>query len=323
MLIYSHRGARGLAPENTIPAYSIGLGIGIDYVDMDIGVTKDGVVVVTHDLALNPDLTRDSNEQWIGDKLLFIKDLTWKELQTYDVGGLKPKTKYAIDFPMQKTISGTHIPSLRSAIRFVNKASNNKIKFQIEIKTDPSHPEATFSPEHITKAVIKVLEEENIDERTELQAFDWRILQLAQKINPKIQTAYLTEQDLTRQMYKQDPKIAGLWTAGFLVKNYDNSIPKMIAELGGKIWGPESKELNKENVVEAHKYGLKIVTWTVNTKEEMKRAISLGVDGIVTDRPDVLREVLAASGYKLPPKLSFHLPASRDDQPLNNYDFIL
>lgn len=71
-----------------------------------------------------------------------------------------------------------------------------------------------------------MIEEGNIDERTELQAFDWRILQLAQKINPKIQTAYLTEQDLTRQMYKQDPKIAGLWTAGFLVKNYDNSHQK-------------------------------------------------------------------------------------------------
>lgn len=146
VLIYSHRGARGLAPENTIPAYSIGLGIGIDYVDMDVGVTKDGIVVVTHDLVLNPDLTRDSDGKWISDKQVLIKDLTWKELQIYDVGGLKPKTKYVIDFPMQKVISGVHIPSLRNAIRFVNKASNNKIKFQIEIKTDPLHPEITFSP---------------------------------------------------------------------------------------------------------------------------------------------------------------------------------
>jgi len=293
ILIYGHRGARGLAPENTIPAYRVGLRIGVDYVDMDVGVTKDGVVVVTHDLALNPDLTRDSNDKWIDGKPVFIKNLTWQELQTYDVGELKPKTKYARDFPMQKAISGTHIPSLRDAIRFVNKAANNKIKFQIEIKNDPAHPEATFSPEYITKAVIKVLEEENIDGRTELQAFDWRILQLAQKLNPKIQTAYLTEQDLTKQMHEQEPKIAGRWTAGFLLKNYDNSVPKMIAELGGKVWGSESKELNKENVIEAHKYGLKIVTWTVNTKEEMQRAISLGVDGIITDRPDVLREVLA------------------------------
>lgn len=147
-----------------------------------------------------------------------------------------------------------------------------------------------------------MLEEENIIGRTELQAFDWRILQIAQKLNPKIQTAYLTEQDLTKQMHKQDPKIAGLWTAGFLIKNYDNSLPKMVAELGGKVWGPESQELNRKNVAEAHKYGLKIVTWTVNTKEEMKRVLSLGIDGIITDRPDILREVLAASGYKLPPQ---------------------
>ena len=88
--IYGHRGARGLAPENTIPAYKTGLDIGIDYVDMDVNITKDGVVVVAHNFALNPDFTRDSHGSWIGNKKIFIKNLTFKQLQQYDVGRLKP-----------------------------------------------------------------------------------------------------------------------------------------------------------------------------------------------------------------------------------------
>ncbi|EKE01051.1 MAG: hypothetical protein ACD_21C00230G0001 [uncultured bacterium] len=304
VLIYGHRGARGLAPENTIPAYHKALEVGVDYVDMDVGVTKDSVAVVTHDLALNPNLTRDGAGNWISSKKLLIKDLTWQELQTYDVGELKPRTAYALAFPKQKPVVGAHIPNLQEVIKLVKKVAGDEVKFQIEIKTDPSHPKFTFSPEQIVKAVVKVLREEKVEEHAELQAFDWRVLQIAQKLAPKIATAYLTSQSLTKKMHHQDPKIAGLWGAGFLVKDYDGSIPKMIAQLGGKIWGPESKELNKNNASEAHKYNLKIIPWTVNTEREMKRMIDLPVDGIITDRPDILRQVLTNNGYKLPPK--FH-----------------
>jgi glycerophosphoryl diester phosphodiesterase len=302
-LIYSHRGARGLSPENTIPAYRTSLKVGVDYVDMDVMVTKDGVVVVTHDFALNPDITRDDKGNWITGKQKLIKDLTWKELQTYDVGRLKPETKYAASFPKQQPVDGTHIPSLQEVIKTAKQITNNKVKFQIEIKTDPSSPELTFPPKYIAAAVIKVLRKEKIEEHTELQAFDWRVLQSAQKIIKKVATAYLTDKNKTKQMYHQDPKIAGLWSAGFLIKDYDDSIPKMIAKLGGKIWGPESKQLNKKNAAEAHKYGLKIVPWTANTNREMARMIELSVDGIITDRPDILRKVLAKNDYKLPPKI--------------------
>lgn len=297
ILIYGHRGARGLAPENTLPGYRTALTIGVDYIDMDIGITKDGIIVVTHDFALNPDLTHNLEEQWIGDNQILIKDLTWKELQTYDVGQLKPGTKYNKDFPDQKAFPGTHIPSLKQAIDYA-KRQNNKIKFLIEIKTDPSHPEWTFPPEQITKKVVTFLKKEGIDNRTELQAFDWRVLQAVQKIDPKIATAYLTEKASEKQMTNDDPKIAGLWTAGYLLKNYDNSIPKMISQLGGKIWGPEYTQLNKGNVAEAHQHGLKVVPWTVDTKKAMEQMINLQVDGIITDRPDILRDVLIA--HKLP-----------------------
>lgn len=282
ILIYGHRGARGLAPENTIPGYSLALQLGVDYVDMDVNLTKDSVVVVTHDFALNPNLTRDQNGNWIKAKNLLIKNLTWRELQKYDVGMIKSK----------RSVANTHIPSLEEVIHLVKSKTKNKVKLQIEIKTDPKHPNFTFAPEKIVKQVIKILKRHRVITRTDLQAFDWRVLQLAQSLAPKIATAYLTSTALSKQMRNPNPKIAGLWSAGFLLKNYNYSIPKMIATLGGQVWGAESKELTKQNVEEAHKYGLRVVPWTINKVAEMRRMIKLGVDGIITDRPDILQSIL-------------------------------
>jgi len=278
ILIYGHRGARGLAPENTIPGYALAIQLGVDYIDMDVNLTKDSVVVVTHDVALNPDLTRDQNNNWIKAKNLLIKNLTWNELQKYDVGMIKPKTFYRLRFPKQRSVANTHIPSLEEVIKLAKIKTKNKIKLQIEIKTDPKHPNFTFSPKKIVKQVIKILKRHRVITRTDLQSFDWRALQLAKHLAPKIATAYLTTAASSKQMRNPNPE--------------NHSIPKMIAALGGKVWGAESKEFTKQNVEEAHKYGLRVVPWTVNRVTEMRRMIKLGVDGIITDRPDVLQSIL-------------------------------
>ncbi len=307
--IYAHRGGRGLTPENTLPSYRSGIGIGVDYVDMDVNMTKDGVVVVTHNFALNPDLTKDANGNWIStDKKIFIKDLTLKQLETYTVGELKPGTKYASMFPLQRAYPNVHIPTLRKVIEYVKNAAGNNVGFQIEIKTNPPHPNWTFTPQRLAKAVVKIIDDENIADRTELQAFDWRVLQDVQKLNPKIVTAYLTDGIDTRKMASSNPKIAGLWTAGFLLKNYNDSIPKMIATLGGKVWGPQDVQLTPELVDQAHELGLKVVPWSWPEKTGAgvhvvmkERLIDMGVDGMIVDRPDVLRGLLTARGMRVPP----------------------
>lgn len=299
ILIYGHRGARGLAPENSIPAYKDAIAIGVDYVDMDVNMTKDGIVVVAHNSALNPQITRDENGRWVT-KPILLKNLTFKQLQAYDIGRLAPNTAYAETFPDQIPVDGTTMPSLKQVIQYVKIASHNKVNFQVEIKTDPSSPKTTFPPKKIAKATLAVLKEEGVDTRTELQAFDWRILTLVQKLDPNIATAYLTSRKLTAEMTSSNPIIAGRWTDGHLLKNYQYSIPKMIASLGGKVWCPESKQLNAKLVDEAHQYGLKVVVWTVNDVSEMNRMINLGVDGIITDRPDILREVLVSYFVHVP-----------------------
>src|SRR5512139_1290919 len=171
--IYAHRAGRGLMPEQTLPAYIAALRLGVDYVDMDIGMTKNGVLVITHDLTLNPDLTRDQNGRWITDRFP-INSLTLHELQKYDVGRLKPGTRYASYFPHQQPIDFTPIPTLREVVRLVKKIAGDKVGFQIEIKTDPTKPELTASPKDFAQALYQLIIEEGIANRTEIQAFDWR-----------------------------------------------------------------------------------------------------------------------------------------------------
>jgi len=303
--IYGHRGAAGLSPENTLVAYRTGLAIGIDYVDMDVGLTKDGVVVVTHDFYLNPGLTRTKNGTFVPtNKKILIKDLTLKELKTYDVGELNKANAYSDNYPKQLAENNVHIPTLKQVIHYVNKTSHNSVKFQVEVKTNPAHPDWTAPPKEMAKAVVNVLKEEGIDTKTELQAFDWRVLLEAQKLDPKIATAYLTDKEISENMTSPLPEIAGLWSAGYLLKNYDNSIPKMIAALGGKIWGAQTSELTKQLVDEAHHYGLKVVPWTADKMSVIDRMINDGVDGIITNRPDIVRGLFAARDIPLPPTIS-------------------
>lgn len=299
--IYGHRGTRWLEPENTLPAYKATLSIGVDVVDMDVNMTKDGVVVVTHNFALNPAFTRAPNGRFLAPSdFILIRDLTLKQLQRYDVGQLNPNSWYAQNFPDQRAVPGTHIPTLQQVIDYVNKYCDNpKMKFQIELKTDPRHPEWTFPPKKLADEVVKIVEKNHLVSRVEIQAFDWRCLQEVQKQNPHIATAYLTDAERVINMSSPNKTIAGLWVAGYFLKNYANSIPKMIKTLGGTIWGPDYRELTPKNIKEAHQLGLRVVTWTPDTPAAIDRLITLHVDGLITDRPALARGILMSKGYSV------------------------
>ena len=300
--IYAHRAGRGLVPEQTIPAYYAALRLGADYVDMDIGMTKDGVLVITHDLTLNPNLTRDKNGEWIKEQIP-INELTLKELQEYDVGRLKPGTKYASYFPHQRPVDSTVIPTLKEVVRFVKKIAGDKVGFQIEIKNDPAKPEITASPKEFAAALYKLMKDEGIIDRTEVQAFDWNCLIQLNKLDKNVKTAYLSD----HTTMATDDTGKGTWTAGLLPKDYEYSLPKMVKHCGGYCWEPYEMDLTKDKLDEAHKLGLKVVAWgwpeqedTEFNYEQVEKMIEWGVDGIITDRPDILRGILAAWGYNLP-----------------------
>lgn len=253
--IYAHRGGRGLAPENTMPAYQSALRQGVDYIDMDVGVTKDGVVVVTHDLTLNPDITRDKNGNYIK-KAIPIHGVTYKELETYDVGKLKPGTQYASFFPMQHAMNKVKIPTLKEVIEYTKKIAGDQVGFQIEIKTDPKNPQLTPSLKEFAKAVYQILDNENVINCTEVQAFDFRCLIELQKLDKNIKTAYLTANN-----DNESKENGTLWTAGYNIKDYDNSMLKMIKSLGGAAWEPYEMDLTRAQLEQAHQLGLKVVVW--------------------------------------------------------------
>ncbi len=308
--VYAHRGARSYAPENTIPGYASGLAIGTNWVDMDVVMSKDGEVVVSHDIRLNPDIVRGVDGKFITERTI-VKTLSLAELKKFDVGRMNLNSTYSKFFPAQLRMDGVTMPTLREVIRFVNGKTDKKVGFQIEFKTDPEHIDWTHTPAEFAAALYKILKEEDIVTICEIQSFDWRCLFEIQKLDARIKTAYLTEWDnepgTPCSFFDPNPVIAGLWTGGALVKDHKNSIPQMVKDLGGACWEPEDLELTKETLAEAHKLGLKVVVWTwpehsgttfdVNL---VSKLITWGVDGIITDDPGMLNSMLTARSYSLP-----------------------
>jgi glycerophosphoryl diester phosphodiesterase len=310
--VYAHRGARSYAPENCIPGYATGLAIGTHWVDMDVVMSSDGEVIVSHDIRLNPDIVRGPDGKFITERKL-VKSLTLEQIKQYDVGRLDTSKAYSKFFPAQMGMDGVTMPTLKEVIKFVTGKTNRKVGFQIEFKTDPEHTDWTFTPAEFAAALYKIMKEENIIAISEIQSFDWRCLYEIQKLDASVKTAYLTEWDnepgTPYSFFDPDPAIAGLWTGGVLVKDHKNSIPQMVKDMGGTCWEPEDVELTKATLDEAHGLGLKVVVWTwpehsgttFNTAL-VSQLISWGVDGIITDDPGMLISMLAARNYSLPEK---------------------
>ena len=309
--VYAHRGVRSYAPENAMPGYVAALAIGTHWVDMDVVMTRDGEIVVSHDIKLNPDIVRDAHGAFITEQKL-AKDLTLAELQSYDVGRMNPASAYSKFFPAQLGMDGVRMPTLREVIRFVKAKTGGKVGFQIEFKTDPANPDWTYTPAQFAAALYRVLADEGIIGISEIQSFDWRCLYELQKLDARVKTAYLTEWDnepgTPNSFFDPDSAKAGLWTGGVLIKNHGNSIPQMVKDLGGTCWEPEDTQLTKETLDEAHRLGLKVVVWTWPEHSGttfdvalVSKLIDWGVDGIITDDPGMLISMLAARGYPLPP----------------------
>ena len=326
--VYAHRGARSFAPENTMPAYRTTLRIGADWVDMDVVLTKDEQVLVSHDLVVNADLARNADGRFIAksrdalkglapaeraayDRKFAARNLTLQELQAYDVGRLNPGSSYARFFPDQLPVDGTHMPTLREVARYVNQATGGRVGFQIEMKTDPSRPDYSPDPKAFAAALYGVLKSEGIVDRAEIQAFDFRCLQELQKLDSRVKTAYLTSRENEKggpdSFFAEDLKSARLWTGGKSIMEFGGSIPKMVKALGGFAWEPEDAQLTKEALDEAHKLGLKVVVWSWPEKlgttfdaALTAKLIDWGVDGIITDDPGRLSSMLAARGQPAP-----------------------
>ena len=284
--LQGHRGARGLAPENTLPAFQRALELGVDTLECDMAITKDGVVVIHHDLWLNPDTTRGPDGQWLQARGPAIRELTFAELQQYDVGRLKPGTDYAKQFPDQKPVDGTRIPKLADVFDLIRKSGNETVGIDCETKINPNEPAATLPADEFARKVIAEIRAGGMQKRTMVQSFDWRTLQVIQKEAPEIRTTYLTSPGTLAPSDRGTPS---KWLAGFAPELHGGSVPKAITAAGGKIWAPNQTYLTPALVNEAHALGIVVIPWTVNDPAMMKKLIDMGVDGIISDRPDIVQ----------------------------------
>lgn len=294
----AHRGGRGLLPENTLPAFANALSMGVDTLELDVGVTADGAVVVSHERRLNPDLARSADGAYVTPPGTPLIRLRLDEVRSYDVGQIRPDSAYAKQFPDQRAVPGTPIPTLNELFALVQKSGNSRVRFNIETKIDPNHPDETLDPQAFVTKLLGLIETEAFSDRVMIQSFDWRTLQLVQQQAPKIPTVYLTLQRGSGQTVALDK--ATSWTAGFNPADHGGSLPRTIKAAGGAIWSPYFGDVTAALISEAHRLGLRVVVWTVNKREDMARMIELGADGIISDRPDLLREVAGGKGIALP-----------------------
>ena len=297
--LQGHRGARGLLPENTLPAFAQALTLGVTTIELDTAVTKDGVIVVSHDATLNPDITRGPEGLWIKRDDLAINQLTFAELQQYDLGRIRSGSNYSQRFSKQQAVDGTRMPRLADVFELARRAGNDQVRFNIETKISPEYPQRTLPPAEFARALIALVRAEKLESRVTIQSFDWRTLQTVQQEAPQIGTVYLSVQQSWQDNIRAGAS-SSPWTAGKHIRQFGGSLPKLVHSAGGAVWSPYFGDLTEAMVREAQQLGLKVVVWTVNEERDMARMIELGVDGIISDYPDLLRRVATARGLPLP-----------------------
>lgn len=249
ILVEGHRGARWVLPENTIPGMRHAIEVGADVVELDLWVTKDNVLVLSHDPLLNPAFCE-------GPEGLsrVVRELTLAEVKQYDCGA-----KANSGFPEQQAVPGTRVPTLDEL--FEELADATAIQYNIETKIDARKPELAPEPDEYARMVVDVIRKHKMEQRVKVQSFDFRILHAMKEIAPDIHLSALIGSG--EESFIETSKRAG----------------------GAPTVSPNFRLITPEKVREAQAAGLKIVAWTPNTPEDWQPVIDAGVDAIITDNP--------------------------------------
>jgi glycerophosphoryl diester phosphodiesterase len=292
-LVVGHRGAAGLAPENTLASFARALELGVDGIEMDVMLSADREVVVYHDFRLKPEITRTAEGTWLGGReRAAVRELNLVELKIYDVGRLKRGTAYSNRYPVQEAVDGESIPTLREVILLLKNRDDENTQLWIEIKTSPEKPEFSESPEAVVDAVLQILRDEAVVHRALILSFDWRALVYVQRVAPDIPTICVSHIGSRLNNIKPGKPGPSPWTAGIDVDDFGGSIPRAVKATGGKYWAPYYGYLTPNLLEEAHSLGLRVAVWSPDLRSDMVRLMDMGVDAIITNRPDVLMTIV-------------------------------
>jgi glycerophosphoryl diester phosphodiesterase len=300
--LQGHRGARGLAPENTLAAFRAALDIGVTTLETDLALTADDVLVLSHDPVLNPALTRAADGRWLPGDGPPIRALKLSDLLAYDLGRIDPAHAYARSWPQQRPADGERLPTLAQLFdlgRAARSPGGRPVRFNIETKLSPVNAVPTASAEEFARAVAREASAAEMTARVTVQSFDWRSLRALQRIAPAIRTVCLTIESNGMNTVREDASGASPWHAGLRRADYGGSLPRTVQAAGCAAWSPFWRNLTAELVTEARALGLAVIPWTVNEPSDIERMLDLGVDGLITDYPDRARAVLDRRGVRV------------------------
>lgn len=323
--VEGHRGARGYRPENTLPAFQYALDHHVTTLETDTGVTKDGVLVISHNRAINGTHCHDTAPAFPGDPQYpyagkLIKDLTLAQIKTLDCGFTDP------GFPQQVRVP-TQMPTLQELFDYVHAHAGYPVRFNIETKISPLVQD-TVPYDVFTQKLVDAIRANGLEDRAMIQSFDWRTIMLAKQLDPHIETVALVWQfahqdcasladECSLEAVVGDPSVKSPWTNGidwWQWQDLGKMAGRAHADVVSSNWQVHDPDLGhvdssdyylKEDpamfhgptvdVLQRHDH-LRVVPYTIDDEATMQRVIDLGVDGIISDYPDVLLCVAARNG---------------------------
>jgi len=321
--IQAHRGGLALVVENTLPAFANALELGVSTLELDVQITEDGYAVVTHDRDPSPAKCVDTAPAFPGDPEFpyvpgtrYIKTLTLAQVRTIDCGSLRLP-----NFPDQRLSPGERMPLLSEVFDLVHAYRAYGVTLNIETKVEAGAPDQTAPREQFVQVVAEEIRKARLLRLVTIQSFDWGALMRMREVEPRLPIVALTN---GQQFLQSGQPGASPWLGGIDIDDFSGSLqgkyvgaaasfgadavsPVHGDPQGGTVLDPNYVPFTTRELVQAaHRAGMKVIPWTVDDRATMETLIDIGVDGIITDRPDLLREVLAERGVRIPRAYRLH-----------------
>ena len=309
----AHRGGAGLWPENTMAAFTRAIAAGADGIELDVHLSKDRKLVVHHDESLKPSIARGPDGAWLRRPTPLLKELTHDEMRVYDIGRLRPGARYAARYPDQVPADGERIPLLADVYALVKEKAKPGFRLYVELKTALLDLSQSADPRELADAAVALTREYGLEETVTFVSFDWRALARAKEIAPSILNAFTTlpffqvdPQDASAQrdepgseddLIRKASAAGAPWATGYDWRlqtgaSFAERMLRAIAAGPADGWFAWHGDVTPANAALATELGLAVSCWTVDEEAEMKRLAALGVEAILTDRPDRLAKAL-------------------------------
>lgn len=323
--LQAHRGGLGLTVESTLPAFAKALELGVSTLELDTQITEDGVAVVTHDRRVSDKKCRDTEPATSGDPEFpyvgkYVNTLTLAQVKTLDCG-----SRRLAQYPEQELSPGERMPTLTQVFDLVKRYGAHNVTLNVETKVEAGAPSETAPREEFVQVVAEDVRDAGMLRQVTIQSFDWGALMRMREVEPRLPLVALTNYDFLQV----DQPGASPWLGGLDIDDFDDDPIAAIETFGASAFSPvhgfpQGGTVNDAGyrpyvtpamVKRAHRAGIEVVPWTVNDKPTMASLMDAGVDGLITDRPDLLRELMAERRLELPRRFA-DPGADASDDPL-------